>query len=265
MFEAYSRNKYTSTGVIQWMLNNAWPGLIWHLFDYYLRPGGGYFGAKKACEPLHPLYSSDDRSVWLVNSRYEEARGLKVTAKLYDLEMVEQFTQQVKLDAAADSSSKLFAIPPATGPVAFLRLTVEEGGQGANPGKIAGSNFYWLSRKPETLAWDKSSWYMTPTASFADFTPLADLPKVSLKLASRTERRGPDSITHVTVENPSATLAFFVRLKLSRSNGEEVLPVRWEDNYVSLLPGEKREVTATVRAQDLAGRAVVTASGWNLR
>ncbi len=25
MFEAYSRNKYTSTGIIQWMLNNAWP------------------------------------------------------------------------------------------------------------------------------------------------------------------------------------------------------------------------------------------------
>ena len=25
MYEAYSRNKYTSTGVIQWMLNNAWP------------------------------------------------------------------------------------------------------------------------------------------------------------------------------------------------------------------------------------------------
>ena len=46
MFEAYSRNKYSSTGVIQWMLNNAWPSNIWHLYDYYLRPGGGYFGAK---------------------------------------------------------------------------------------------------------------------------------------------------------------------------------------------------------------------------
>ena len=46
MYEAYSRNKYTSTGVIQWMLNNAWPSMIWHLYDFYLRPGGGYFGAK---------------------------------------------------------------------------------------------------------------------------------------------------------------------------------------------------------------------------
>ena len=53
MFEAYGRNKYLSTGVIQWMLNNAWPSLIWHLYDYYLVPGGGFYGTKKAMEPLH--------------------------------------------------------------------------------------------------------------------------------------------------------------------------------------------------------------------
>ena len=47
MFEAYTRNKYTSTGVIQWMLNNAWPSVIWHLYDYYLDAGGGYFGTKR--------------------------------------------------------------------------------------------------------------------------------------------------------------------------------------------------------------------------
>jgi exo-1,4-beta-D-glucosaminidase len=53
MFEAYARNKYVSTGVIQWMLNNAWPSLIWHLYDFYLVPAGGYFGTKKSCELVH--------------------------------------------------------------------------------------------------------------------------------------------------------------------------------------------------------------------
>ena len=70
MFESYSRNKYVSTGVIQWMLNNAWPSMIWHLYDYYLDTGGGYFGAKKACEPLHVQYSYDDQCVVVVNSTY---------------------------------------------------------------------------------------------------------------------------------------------------------------------------------------------------
>ncbi len=71
MFEAYSRNKYNSTGVIQWMLNSAWPSLIWQLWDYYLQPAGGYYGVKKACEPLHVMYSYDDRSVEVVNSTYQ--------------------------------------------------------------------------------------------------------------------------------------------------------------------------------------------------
>ena len=83
MFEAYSRNKYTtSTGVIQWMLNNAWPSTIWHLYDYYLQPAGGYFGTKKACEPLHVQYSYDDNSINVINSLYQKFSGLTVTAKV---------------------------------------------------------------------------------------------------------------------------------------------------------------------------------------
>ena len=93
MYEAYSRNKYESTGVIQWMLNNAWPSMIWHLYDYYLRPGGGYFGAKRAMEALHPVYGYDDHSIWLVSSQYEDAKGLKLTTKIYNLDMTEKFTQ----------------------------------------------------------------------------------------------------------------------------------------------------------------------------
>ena len=94
MYEAYSRNKYQSTGVIQWMLNNAWPSMIWHLYDYYLRPGGGYFGAKRAMEALHPIYGYDDHSIWVVSSQYEDAKGLKLTAKIYNLDMTEKFSQR---------------------------------------------------------------------------------------------------------------------------------------------------------------------------
>src|SRR5262249_49958957 len=94
MFEAYARNKYDSTGVIQWMMNNAWPSMIWHLYDYYLRPGGGYFGAKKACEPLHIQYSYDDRSVVVVNGYYKSLKGLKAIAKIYDLSGQEKRSQQ---------------------------------------------------------------------------------------------------------------------------------------------------------------------------
>src|SRR5262249_2132407 len=62
MFEAYSGQRYSSTGVVQWMLNNAWPSLIWHLYDHNLSTGGGYFGARKANEPVHIQFSTVDRS-----------------------------------------------------------------------------------------------------------------------------------------------------------------------------------------------------------
>jgi exo-1,4-beta-D-glucosaminidase len=262
MYEAYSRNKYSSTGVIQWMLNNAWPSMIWHLYDYYLQPGGGYFGAKKATQALDPVYGYDDHSVWLVSSQYTDARGLKLTARIFNLDGTQKFTKEVGLDASADSTARVFELPQIDGlsPTYFLDLRVADASN-----KLLGSNFYWLSSKSETLDWARSNWYTTPTASYADYTALAQLPKIKLKVASRTETRGAESITHVTLENPGKAVAFFVRLKVDKGrSGEEILPVIWQDNYVSLLPGEKREITATFRTNELgAAKPVVQARGWN--
>jgi exo-1,4-beta-D-glucosaminidase len=263
MYEAYSRNKYASTGVIQWMLNNAWPSMIWHLYDFYLRPGGGYFGAKIAMEALHPLYSYDDRSIWVVSSQYEDAKNLKLTAKVLNLDMSEKYSQQVNVDAAADSTNKVLSLSETQDLSAtyFVLLRLQD-----VTGKIVGSNFYWLSTKPETLDWEKSNWYTTPTSSYADYTALAQLPKLKLKVSDRTERRGADAVTHVTLENTNKGLAFFVRLKINKGgNGEEVLPILWQDNYISLLPGERRELTATYRATQVGTTTPgVEVSGWNV-
>jgi exo-1,4-beta-D-glucosaminidase len=249
--------------VIQWMLNNAWPSMIWHLYDFYLRPGGGYFGAKKSMEALHPVYGYDDHSIWIVSSQYVDAKGLKLTTKVLNLDTSEKFSQQTSLDAAADSTNKVLNLPDIDGlsQTYFLVLRVEDAS-----GKLLGSNFYWLSSKPETLDWEKSNWYTTPTASYADYTALAQLPKVKLNLAHHTERKGEEAITHVTLQNPSKSLAFFVRLKVAKGKGgDEILPVVWQDNYVSLLPGERRELTATYKVREMgAAQPVVEVSGWNL-
>ena len=263
MYEAYSRNKYTSTGVIQWMLNNAWPSVIWHLYDYYLRPGGGYFGAKTAMQALHPVYGYDDHSIWLVSSQYADANDLKLTAKVYNLDMTEKFSKEETVSAAADSTNKLFTLPDIEGlsPTYFLRLTLQD-----SAGKLVGSNFYWLSTTNETLDWENSKWYTTPTATYADYTALKQLPKVKLNVTSMSEPKGSEGVTHVILTNPSKDLAFFVRLKLDKGKGgEEVLPVLWQDNYVSLLPGETVKLDARYQLGDLgATKPVVEASGWNV-
>jgi exo-1,4-beta-D-glucosaminidase len=168
------------------------------------------------------------------------------------------------VEAPADSTQKILTLPEVDGlsPVYFVWLRLAD-----SDGKQVGSNFYWLSTKPETLDWAKSTWWMTPTDSFADFTALSQLPRVKLKVTSRTELRGEESVTHVMLENPEKSLAFFVKLKLTKgTTGEEILPIIWDDNYISLLPGEKREITGTYRTSEL-GRAKPAAevSGWNVQ
>jgi len=280
MMEAYGRNKYTSTGIIQWMLNNAWPSMIWHLYDWYLRPGGSYFGVKKACEPLHVQYSYDDRSIVVVNSLYQPFANLKVTAKVYNLDATEKFSNQVNLSVPADSSTRAFTVPSIEGlsSTYFVSLVLESAGE------VVSRNFYWLSTHPETLDWareeedtsgqyDISTW--TPTKEFADYTALNGLHKVDVDVKAQNSRRGDDASTTVTVHNPSSTVAFALRLKINRNSNhrvsregaadDEILPVLWSDNYFALLPGETRTVTAMYRLPEKGSASPrVEVEGWNI-
>jgi exo-1,4-beta-D-glucosaminidase len=243
MFEAYGKNKYKGTGVVQWMLNNAWPSIIWHLYDYYLRPGGGYFGAKRANEPLHVQYSYDDQSVVVVNSYYQPFPAHKVTARVYNLDLTEKFSTIVPIDIAADSSTRVLTLPAIDNlsRTYFVRLMLED-----PQGKPVSSNFYWLSTQPDVSDWAKGSGRYTPIKTYADLTALDTLPPPQVTLATRTEDKGVDEVMHVTVTNPTPRLAFFVHLSVRKgNNGEDIKPIYWDDNYVSLMPGEKREISAS--------------------
>ena len=260
MFEAYGRNKYTSTGVIQWMLNNGWPSLIWHLYDYYLVPAGGYFGTKKAMEPVHVQYSYDDNSVAVVNSTYEALKGTKVSAKIYNIDAAEKASRDVALDLPADSSIKAFDLPKVEGlsKTYFLRLKLSDAG-----GKQLSDNFYWLSTKADTLNWAKQQdTVYTPQAEFGDLTGLNSLPQVKLN-ANVVSGTGT---AQVTVSNPSKAIAFMVHLRVTRGkDGEDLTPIFWDDNYFSLLPGESRTVAAKFDQSSLDGKeAVVVLDGWNV-
>jgi exo-1,4-beta-D-glucosaminidase len=259
MFEAFGRNKYTSTGVIQWMLNNAWPSMIWHLYDWYLRPGGSYFGSKKAGEPLHVLYSYDDRSIAVVNDLQEAFKGLKVKAEVFDLDLTPKLTQEATVDVGADGVVRALTLPAleGLGTTYFVRLTLHDAAGG-----LRSRNFYWLSTSDDVLDWANTKWYYTPTKSHADLTALAKLPATTLTVSARPAP-GPEAASVVTVENTGKALAFQVRLKMvDARSGEERLPVFWDDNYFELFPGEKREVRVSHSGSSVIG-LVPRASAWN--
>jgi exo-1,4-beta-D-glucosaminidase len=264
MFEAYGRNKYQSTGVIQWMLNNAWPSIIWNLYDYYLVPSGAYFGSKKACEQLHVQYSYDDNSVAVVNGYDHAFTGLRVTAKILDINAKERASQDATLDVVADSSVRALRLQPVDGisPTYFLKLELHDAA-----GKLVSDNFYWLSTKPDVLDYsNKFEDVYTPESAYADLSGLNSLPSVKLDVRGSIKQEGKDRVVHAVVENPGASVAFMVHVRLAEAErDQDVVPIFWDDNYVSLLPGEKRELSARFEpGKSGSGDLVLTIDGWNV-
>jgi exo-1,4-beta-D-glucosaminidase len=260
MFEGYARNKYVSTGVIQWMLNNAWPSMIWHLYDYYLRPGGGYFGTKKANEPLHVQYSYDDRSIVVVNDRFDDVKNVRVSAQVFDFKLVPKFSRDAAIDVPADGVVRALTLPvPADlTKTYFLRLRLTDAA-----GRELSRNFYWLSTAEDVLDWKNTKWYYTPTTRHADMTALGALPPTTLTVAARFEADRPAGTARVSVTNSGDALAFQVRLKaVDPRDGRELLPVFWEDNYFELFPGETREILVTYPPTSTKPRIEVEA--WNV-
>ena len=264
MFEAYGRNKYASTGVIQWMLDNAWPSLIWHLYDYYLVPAGGYFGTKKAMEPIHVQYGYNDNSVAVVNGTYEPVKGLEVTAKLFNIDGKEAASRGANLDIAADSAAKAFDVPrPANlSTTYFLKLYLHDAS-----GKLLSDNFYWLSTKRDTLDWTKRhDTVYTPQKDFADLTGLNSLTPVRLDVKALARRQAGEGTVQLKIKNPSAAVAFqFVARLTIGKNGGDLVPIFWDDNYFSLLPGEEKTIMATYSVENLGeAEPILEIDGFNI-
>jgi exo-1,4-beta-D-glucosaminidase len=268
MFEAYRRNKGNSTGkstgIVAWMLNSAWPSLLWHLYDYYLAAGGGYYGTKKANELVHIQYSYDDRTVVVVNDSAAPVSGLRATAEVYDLHGKRVFAQDnQRLTVPTERSVIAVKIPASVNPgvTYFVRLQLRD-----SMNQVVSQNFYWLSKKADVLEWKKTDWWGTPVITHADLTALQSLQKTAATVTATSEATGRDGTIQVTVQNQGTAVAFLLRLQITKGEGgDEVLPTIWSDNYISLLPGEKRELTARFASAALGGaRPAVVLSGWNV-
>lgn len=256
MFEAFAAHKPVATGVIQWMLNSAFPNHLWQLYDYYLMPTGAFYGTRKACQPLNAIYDYGARNILVTNDTLTEQSGLTLEAKLFDRE-----SQLIWSDTMSDlelsersvqQAIVLPELPTEKAAVYFLDLRLRD----AHGAEIT-NNFYWISNMHEDLAYEKSTWYHTPNSTYADLSLLRSLPEAEVNASFQKTGMVEDRQTaEVKLHNPSAHLAFFIELSVKdAATGTTLLPVFWEDNYVSLLPGETRtlrvEYPATAPDQDV--------------
>ena len=264
MMEAYGLKKYhTATGVVQWMLSNPWPSLIWHTYDYYLYPAGTYFGMKKSMEPLHVMYSYQTNSVNIINSLLQNFKGLKVTADVYNADGSLKYKKETDAEVGADGTKQCFVLPQIAGlsAVYFLRLELRDA-----DGAVKSVNWYWLSAKKDVPNWDKSTWYYTPQSSFTDFSSLRNLPATTLNVSHSAAKTDSAKVYKVRVTNTGKAVAFFVHIRVLKEKGaDDILPVIFDDNYLLLAPGESRTIDCSFDTQYAgSGEPYVLVSGWNV-
>ncbi|KAH8905257.1 glycoside hydrolase family 2 protein [Coniochaeta sp. PMI_546] len=237
-YEAYSAlwnaAARPATGLIYWMLNGAWPNLHWSLFDYYLHPAGAYFGTKVGGRLEHVTYDYVKKGIYLINHSLDRAGARTIDWEVLGLDgrrvaggSVEATTEPNKSKSVVSDLGKALG---GVGGVVFLRLVLSD-----SKGTLS-RNVYWLGPTVDALDWADSSWYHTPVSKFVDLSALDRLQAAAVSAAVSPGDAGGG--LKVVLSNEAAVPAFFVRVNLVDGAGEDVNPVFWSDNYVTLWPGE---------------------------
>ena len=253
---------------IYWMLNSQWPSFFGHLFDSYLKPGGSYYGAMKGLRPLSVVFDSyatgDHREAHftVVNQTPVEQRDLTARIRLYDLDGRVRENRSIASITVTPGDVRhilTLAKPQGITPVYFVRCELFD-----SHGKQVAENVYWQSTKDDDLGDPKNeNAFDLKQVGWADMTALNTMPKVQPELTVRdTHANGEHRVT-IRIQNPTEHVAFFERGAITSSKGgDEILPIEYDDNYVTVFPHETGEVHGTVRDKD-GNPAWVKVSGYN--
>ncbi len=229
MFEAQSKNRM---GLLIWMSHPTWPSFVWQTYDYYLEPAAAYFGAKKACEPLHIQWNPVTDNVEVVNYSGGDARGLTARVELLNIDGTVKWRETAAVDSREDSVLTPIHIeyPDGLTPVHFIRLRLTRGDE------VVSENFYWRGLEEY------------------NYRALRDLTRVQIQTLTRVERQGKRWLLTTTVQNPTKKPALMVKLKAVREkSGDRILPAIYSDNYIALMPGEQRTIRTDVEDADTRG------------
>ena len=246
-FEAFAAAGWDNHKMtIYWMLNNHWPSFFGHIFDYYLRPGGAYYGAKKGLRPLSVVFDSyatgkhDHANITVVNQTPRQQTGLTVRVRVYDLQgRVRDDRSAGNIDVTPGGTAQALTLPRLArdSSVLFVRAQLLD-----RAGKVVSENVYWQSQQLDDVG-DPSndSAFELKQVSWADMTGLNSMPRVPLDVTA-SKASGDNRVT-IGLHNSSQRVAFFERAELtSTPEGDEILPIEYSDNYVTVFPGETVEV-----------------------
>ena len=237
MFEAWNQNLWAdASGLMLWMSHPAWHSTVWQTYDYDFDVNGMYYGARRACEPVHVQADLVNWQVVALNHTPNALAGATVTARLSDLTGRQLGTvQSATINVAAADSTKAFAVAftDSLPDLHLLRLTLRDAS-----GHTLSENTYWRYRSPAAMQ------------------ALNKVPQTRIAASLGHVTGGGDGRRQAmaTVSNRGSSVAVMVRLSLlDRASGERVLPTLYDDNYLWLMPGEVRTLGVSFPADALPG------------
>ena len=228
-----------NSGRLIWMSQPAWPSTNWQMMSHDYDTHGAFWGVARGAEPVHVQVAADTGAVQVVNSLPHALKGLTLTLRAVDLNGLPLVDSSFTLDAPPLATRQAAPSPVAAEAIAshgaFITLVLRQGDA------VLSRNSYWQSGDAGT-----------------DGTTLANMPFAQVA-AHVSTRRGK---AFVTLVNASPVPALLVKLTVRRGDGERVLPVYLGDNYVSLMPGESREISIACRGA--CPKLRLDMRGWNL-
>ncbi len=250
-------------GVLLWMSIPAQPSLIWQSFTYDLDTHATYFGIKKGCETRHVFFneSAEGGIVQAVNHGRHPFAG-KAKFSIYNLDASLAGTQEFPVKLGPAQKLKLGDVkwPEKLSKVHFMKAELFD-----SDGKSVSDNFYWHNRacNPANAAELRDD---NKIVRYDDLRELDTLPAVTLEAKAKSVVRDGKTFVAVDVVNPSKSVALMAHFQLrGRKSGKRVLPTSYSDNYISLLPGEKKRIVARCDTAQLEGdQPFVTVDGWNV-
>ncbi|HEX7583262.1 MAG TPA: glycoside hydrolase family 2 protein, partial [Prolixibacteraceae bacterium] len=230
-----------SSGILLWKSNSSWPSITWQIYDWYLQAHAGYYATKKAAAPVCVQFNRKSMKVEVVNANLKEINQANATAILYTEGMKPIWNTSEKIDLQKNSAVELKDVVPVTSEICFLKLELKN-----QKGETLADNLYWLSTSN-------------------NFKALSSIPEPELMVQSKKTVSKDKVRYQVLLSNDGKTIALMTELKLTDGKtGLEILPSYWSDNYVSLLPGEKKSVQVEVDPNNLPDNIVLKYKAFNM-
>jgi mannosylglycoprotein endo-beta-mannosidase len=215
------------------------------MYDTYLDPNAGMYGLSEGSKPIHVMYDPIHKSVRIANNTFDTMERMHLWVTLFDSNGNGHDLLNGFMKVPPQSCNEYAVVNNAVNETAktkgvFLSLRLSD----ADRGEEVDDNLY-----------------LVPDSAGA-YVNLLNMPKAHITATARLVRPG---LAEVSITNPEhGPIAFFNRISLvNGATKKRILPVFYNNNYISLLPGQQQVVQVEYMPQP-GLEPMAELEGWNV-